>query len=380
MNQFHRTCPILLAGLLLITGCTADPEPEPEPQTSPTPTDTAESSPTQSPEVETTAPTEIPDPIELGSVEVIAEGLATPWSVAFAGETPILSERDDSRIVALNDDGSVRELTTVEQTDPGGEGGLLGLAIHEDTLFAYLTASNDNLVLAFDLSGEADSLELGEPEVLLEGIPASDYHNGGRLAIGPDDMLYITTGDALEPSGSQDLNSLAGKILRITPSGDIPDDNPFENSPVYSYGHRNPQGIAWAADGTMYSSEFGQDDWDELNIIEPGGNYGWPEVEGIEEQEGFIDPIQQWTPEEASPSGIEINEGTLLMASLRGERLWEIPLQDATSSTAHFEYEYGRMRDVATAPDGSIWVLTSNTDGVGSPTDQDDRILRIEVQ
>lgn len=374
MPRIHRICPTLLAGILFVTGCTPDPEP-----TSSATTDTPDASAPQSAEAEI-APVEIADPIELGAAEVIAEELATPWSVAFAGNTPVLSERDDARIVALNEDGSVRELTTVEQTDPGGEGGLLGIAIHKDQLFAYLTTASDNRVLVFDLTGEGESLELGNPEVLLEGIPASDYHNGGRLAIGPDDMLYITTGDALEPSGSQDLDSLAGKILRVTPSGDVPDDNPFKGSAVYSYGHRNPQGIAWAADGTMYSSEFGQDDWDELNVIEPGGNYGWPEVEGIGEHEDFIDPIQQWTPADASPSGIEINAGSVLMASLRGERLWEIPLSDVTSSTAHFEYEYGRMRDVTTAPDGSIWILTSNTDGVGDPTSQDDRIIRIELQ
>lgn len=384
MPKLHRAYPMLLTSALLIAGCGAEPESTPE-STSPATQEPSitESSPptsTEEPRDEPTVSIEDLVPIELGSAEVIAEGLETPWSVVFAGQTPILTERDNARIVALKDDGTVRELTTVEQTDPGGEGGLLGLAISEHQLFAYLTSAHDNRVLAFEISGEADALELGEPEVLLEGIPASDYHNGGRLAIGPDDMLYITTGDALEPSGSQDLDSLAGKILRISPSGAIPADNPFENSPVYSYGHRNPQGMAWAADGTMYSSEFGQDDWDELNIIEAGGNYGWPEVEGIANHDDYIDPIQQWTPADASPSGIEINEGTLLMAALRGERLWEIPLADHTTSSAHFEYEYGRMRDVATAPDGSIWILTSNTDGVGTPTSQDDRIIRIELE
>ncbi|GAA4118513.1 PQQ-dependent sugar dehydrogenase [Enteractinococcus coprophilus] len=372
MQFLQRTCPILLAGILLVTGCAADPEP--------TTMDTPEASQPASDHAETATPSKNPDPIELGTVEVIAQGLTTPWSVAFAGDTPVLSERDNARIVALNDEGTVRELAVVDQATPGGEGGLLGIVIHQDKLLAYLTTATDNRILSFDLSGAGETLALGKPEVLLDGIPASDYHNGGRLGIGPDGMLYATTGDALEPSGSQDLDSLAGKILRITPSGDIPDDNPFENSPVYSYGHRNPQGIAWAADGTMYASEFGQDDWDELNAIEPGGNYGWPEVEGAEDQEEFIDPVQQWIPKDASPSGIEINDGTLLMAALRGERLWAIPLDDVTTSNAYFEHEYGRLRDVATAPDGSIWVLTSNTDGNGAPTPVDDRILRIEVQ
>src|SRR5699024_1493733 len=203
-------------------------------------------------------------------------------------------------------------------------------------------------------------------------------HNGGRIAFGPDGMLYVTTGDAGDPSHAQDPDSPAGKILRLTPDGEIPNDNPVDGSPVHSLGHRNPQGLDWADDGTLYASEFGEDTWDELNIIEPGGNYGWPEVEGIGGDENYIDPGQQWTPAEASPSAIEIRDETLFMVSLRGQRLWEIPLTNVATSTDHFIDDFGRLRDVTTAPDGSLWILTNNTDGVGQPSEGDDRILRIE--
>jgi glucose/arabinose dehydrogenase len=208
-------------------------------------------------------------------------------------------------------------------------------------------------------------------------LDAAGNHNGGRIAFGPDGMLYATVGDAGDPSSAQDLDSLAGKILRITPEGDVPADNPFDGSPVYSYGHRNPQGLAWDDEGTLYASEFGQDTWDELNVIRAGGNYGWPEVEGVADREGYIDPVQQWTPDEASPSGIAIVGGSLFIANLRGERLREIPLDDLAASVEQFDGEFGRLRDVVVAPDGGLWVLTNNTDGRGSPSAGDDRIIRV---
>lgn len=266
----------------------------------------------------------------------------------------------------------------VEDAAPRGEGGLLGLAAHENYLYAYYTAENENRIERFSISGEPGRLELGNPETLLDGIPAGVTHNGGRLAFGPDGMLYATAGDAGNREDAQNRESLSGKILRLTPEGEVPEDNPFPGSPVYSYGHRNPQGLAWAEDGTMYSSEFGQNTWDELNVIEPGGNYGWPEVEGMGGSDEFIDPVQQWEPAEASPSGIAIKDETLYMANLRGARLHEIPLPQATESVAHFTDEYGRLRDVTVAPDGSLWVMTNNTDGRGNPSDGDDRILRFE--
>lgn len=347
----------------LITGCGSQ---QPAPQDSPISPETHEAG-------------QDSEPVPLEDVTVIADNLDAPWSIAFADQTPVISQRDTARIVELDEAGEAREVAVVEQTEPAGEGGLLGIAIFQEHLYAYLTTSEDNRVHRYELTGDPGSLQLGDAEVILEGIPAAQNHNGGRLAFGPDDMLYITTGDAVEPSQSQDVDSLAGKILRLTPEGEVPADNPFDNSPVYSYGHRNPQGLDWTDDGTMYASEFGQDTWDELNVIQPGGNYGWPEVEGIGTNDEYINPVQQWTPAEASPSGIEISDDALFMVSLRGERLWEIPLDEPETSTAHFTNEFGRLRDVTTAPDGSLWVLTSNTDGNGEPSAQDDRILEITL-
>ncbi|WP_194422483.1 PQQ-dependent sugar dehydrogenase [Microbacterium abyssi] len=311
------------------------------------------------------------------SVEVVARGLDAPWSIAFHDETPLLSERDSGRMLELAADGTPREVGVIDAAVPGGEGGLLGIAVHEEHLYAYYTASGDNRLERYELTGDPGALGLGPREVLLEGLPSAGVHNGGRIAFGPDGMLYVTVGDAGDRSSAQDVESLSGKILRLTPDGEVPEDNPIDGSPVYSYGHRNPQGLAWAEDGTMYASEFGQDTWDELNVIEAGGNYGWPEVEGIAEEDGYIDPVQQWAPADASPSGMAVAEGSIWIANLRGERLREVPLDDLADSTEHHVGEYGRLRDATVAPDGSLWVLTNNTDGRGEPGPDDDRILRI---
>lgn len=314
-----------------------------------------------------------------GAVEIISTGLAAPWSIAFLDDTPLVSERDSGRVLELDGEGNGREIATIAGVVARGEGGLLGIAVHDGYLYAYFTASGENRVERFELIGEPGSLSLGEAETILDGLPAAGVHNGGRIAFGPDGMLYVTAGDANDRASAQSLDALSGKILRLTPSGDVPDDNPFAGSPVYSYGHRNPQGIAWDAEGTLYASEFGQNTWDELNIIEPGGNYGWPQVEGIAGQEGFIDPVQQWRPSDASPSGIAIAADTLYIANLRGQRLRAVPLADPGTATELLVGEYGRLRDAVAAPDGSIWVLTNNTDGRGRPAADDDRILRLPV-
>ena len=314
-----------------------------------------------------------------GAVEIISTGLAAPWSIAFLDDIPLVSERDSGRVLELDGEGNGREIATIAGVVARGEGGLLGIAVHDGYLYAYFTASGENRVERFELIGEPGSLSLGEAETILDGLPAAGVHNGGRIAFGPDGMLYVTAGDANDRASAQSLDALSGKILRLTPSGDVPDDNPFAGSPVYSYGHRNPQGIAWDAEGTLYASEFGQNTWDELNIIEPGGNYGWPQVEGIAGQEGFVDPVQQWRPSDASPSGIAIAADTLYIANLRGQRLRAVPLADPGTATELLVGEYGRLRDAVAAPDGSIWVLTNNTDGRGRPAADDDRILRLSV-
>ena len=344
---------ILLSGLLLLTSCGDNSDQPPQPATSETPA--AASS--------------------LGEPETVAENLDAPWSIAFYNGIPLVSERDSARILELDDAGQAREVTVVEDAAPRGEGGLLGLAVHENHLYAYYTAKNENRIERFSISGDPGSLTLGNAETILDGIPAGSTHNGGRLARGPDNMLYATAGDAGNREDAQDRESLSGKILRLTPEGEVPEDNPFPDSPVYSYGHRNPQGLAWAEDGTMYASEFGQNTWDELNVIESGGNYGWPEVEGMGDNDEYINPVQQWEPSEASPSGIAILGNSLFMANLRGARLHEIPRENTSHSVSHLIDEYGRLRDVTVAPDSSLWVMTNNTDGRGNPAPEDDRIL-----
>lgn len=348
----------LVAGLL--AGCTTE--------------DSGSDSPTQSGERSGDAGA---TSAEDSDIEVIARNLESPWSIAFHDATPIVSERDSGRILEIAADGSSREVGVVDGVQASGEGGLLGLAIHEKFLYAYYTAANDNRIDRFSISGEQGSLQLGDPDPVLSGIPSASFHNGGRISFGPDDMLYATSGDAGASDNAQDKGSLSGKILRMTPEGQRPADNPFPDSLVYSFGHRNPQGLDWDKDGTLYASEFGQDTWDELNVIEAGGNYGWPEVEGIAENDDFIDPVQTWKPADASPSGLVVVGESIFVANLRGERLRDIPMRDLTTATEFYAGEFGRLRDVAEAPDGSVWVLTNNTDGRGDPAEDDDRIIRV---
>jgi len=285
--------------------------------------------------------------------------------------------------VRVAGDGAVTDLGQVPGVDPGGEGGLLGLALSpafadDSLLYAYRTASDGNEVVRLRLDGD----RLGEPEVVLSGIPKSGNHNGGRLKFGPDEMLYVTTGDAGDTSRSQDPDSLGGKILRITADGDPAPGNPFDGSPVWSLGHRNVQGIGWDAAGRMYASEFGQNALDELNLIEPGANYGWPLVEGGGGAPEFVDPLVTWSTDEASPSGIAVTGAAVYLAALRGERLWRVPLSDggtAGSPVAHLTGEVGRLRDVVVTSEGSLLVLTNNTSR-GDAAPDDDRLLSIPLE
>ena len=329
----------------------------------------------------TTAPAQPGQVTPTGTPQVVATGLGAPWSVVFRNGTPLISERDSARILELGDDGTARAIGTVQGVEHAGEGGLLGLAVDDQgRLYAYSTAADGNRIQRFDVTGTPGSLALGQPKTILDQIPSASYHDGGRMAFGPDGMLYVTVGDAGQSSRAQDLDSPGGKILRMTPDGEVPQDNPFSGSLVYSYGHRNPQGLTWADDGTMFATEFGQNTWDELNIITPGTNYGWPTVEGIANTEGFTDPVQQWAPSAASPSGMTIVNGTLFIANLRGAVLRAVPVADPTASTDYYNSEYGRIRDVVVTPDGALWFVTNNTDGRGDPGPDDDRILSVGLE
>lgn len=317
---------------------------------------------------------------ELGTPAVITTGLAAPWSVVFlSGGTPLISQRDHGEILELDAQGRSRVIGTVADVVHTGESGLLGLAVDDqDRLYAYSTGPDGNRIQRYRLSGDPGFLALGEPESIIEDLPSASFHDGGRIAFGPDGLLYATVGDAGQREAAQDPDSLAGKILRLTPDGEVPADNPTPGSPVYSLGHRNPQGLAWAADGTLFAAEFGQNTWDELNVITPGANYGWPVVEGIAGDDRYVDPVQQWAPADASPSGIAISGETIFVANLRGRVLRTVPVGDPATSASHYAGDYGRLRDVARAPDGRLWLITNNTDGRGSPGPDDDRVLAVD--
>ncbi len=316
----------------------------------------------------------------------LASGLEAPWSVVpLPGGGALISQRGDGTVLELTPDGGLRTAGTVPGVVSGGESGLHGLALLETdggrVLYAYFGAENDNRVARMPLLCEPGAYGLGEEEVILDGIPRASTHDGGRLAFGPDGYLYVTTGDAQLRDAAQDRSSLGGKILRITRDGDPAPGNPW-NTPVWSMGHRNVQGIAWTEDGTMWASEFGQDTWDELNRIEGGANYGWPVVDGVAGRDDFVDPVASWATSKASPSGIATVGETVFIAGLRGKRLWQVDTRAGEvvgEPVDAFAGEFGRLRDVVALPDGSLWVLTSNTDGRGSPRPGDDVLLRVEL-
>ncbi|MGQ0467584.1 MAG: PQQ-dependent sugar dehydrogenase [Sporichthyaceae bacterium] len=317
----------------------------------------------------------------------LTQGLDAPWGlVALPDGSVLISQRDNAEVVRVGKDGARETVGKVSGVFPGGEGGLMGLAIAPDfdsdpAVYTYFTASGDNRIVKLPYRDG----KFGDPTVILQGIKKAGIHNGGRIAFGPDGKLYAGTGDAAIKDTSQDANSLNGKILRLNPDGSVPADNPTKGSPVYSLGHRNVQGLDWDDDGNLWAAEFGQNTWDELNLIKPGANYGWPTVEGRAGREGFVDPVAQWRPSVASPSGIAVAGGSVWMAGLKGERLWQIPIvkggrdPQTGEPKAHFEGEYGRLRTVVRTPDGDLYLTNSTTDGRGRPGDNDDRLFRVEL-
>lgn len=383
MSKGHMRSRLVLTSLALTvgvaTGC-ADTTPAPIPRVT---------QPTDLPSQPTPSATTSDEPGSTSGdrgrapkvVGTLVDLLEVPWGVDFLpGGAAVVTERISGRVLQVTPDGTLRRLGAIAAAVPEGEAGLLGVAVSPDfdsdrTLFFYLTTGTDNRVIRARLDG----MTLGRPTVVLDGIPRGFIHDGGRIAFGPDGYLYVSTGETGEPALAQDTDSLAGKILRITPDGAPAPGNPDPGSPVWSLGHRNVQGLAFDGTGRLWASEFGDQTFDELNRITAGANYGWPEVEGRGGEPEYVDPRVTWSTEDASPSGLAFADGSLWMAALRGQRLWRIPLEGDTTGepVGLLSGDYGRIRTVVTTPDGDLWVATSNRDGRGSPADEDDRILLV---
>ncbi|MEJ2857153.1 MULTISPECIES: PQQ-dependent sugar dehydrogenase [unclassified Saccharothrix] len=305
------------------------------------------------------------------AVRTVATGQAVPWDIEFLPDgSGIFTERDTKRIKKITGT-TVTTVHTVDQAVPGGEGGLLGLAVSptfatDNTVYVYYTASADNRIARVRLGGAV--------EPIVTGIPKARIHNGGGLEFGPDGYLWATTGDAGVTGNAQNVNSLGGKVLRFTTTGAAAPGNPF-TSRVYTLGHRNPQGITWA-NGRAYATEFGQSQTDELNWIQPGKNYGWPTCEGTCGDSRFVDPVKTWPTSQAGPTGIGFYKDALYLGAVTGRRVWKVPVSGTTLGTPVSLFTgYGRIRAVAPAPDGTLWIGTSNRDGRGTPATTDDRIL-----
>ncbi|MEP6666004.1 MAG: PQQ-dependent sugar dehydrogenase [Nocardioidaceae bacterium] len=333
-----------------------------------------------------TATTQSLSPTKDATVRVtatIAHGLEVPWGLAFLPDgSALVSQRNQGTISSI-DHGVVTEVGQIPETAPTSEGGLLGLAVSpefatDQKVFAYVTTNEDNRVLSMAYDGHT----ISKVTPILTGIPFGSIHDGGRLAFGPDGYLYVSTGETGNGDLAADRGSLGGKILRITAEGKPAPGNPDSRSPVWTFGHRNIQGLAFDDHDRLWASEFGSDVWDEVNRVERGNNYGWPAAEGDANLKGLTDPLVQWRPEDASPSGLAFANGALWTAGLRGERLWEIPVESNGTlgqPLAHFVGKYGRLRTVVAAPDGSLWLTTSNRDGRGFPAAGDDRIFRVSI-
>ncbi|MFI1394772.1 PQQ-dependent sugar dehydrogenase [Streptomyces sp. NPDC020681] len=380
---------VLAAALLLFgAGCSSGDGKEPVGQKAPT---TTAPGPSGTGANGSPSPTGPPAKGSVKVVSTLTEGLKSPWGVAALPDGDLLvASRDEGTITRIDaENGKKTEIGSVPGVSPGGEGGLLGLAISPDfasdrQVYAYFTTESDNRIarMLYDEQKPAGQ-QLGAPDTILRDIPKGVIHNGGRIAFGPDKMLYAGTGETGDTGLAQDRKSLGGKILRMTPDGQPVHGNPDADSIVYSWGHRNVQGLAWDSEKRLWAAEFGQNTWDELNLIEPGKNYGWPQVEGKGGKSGFVDPVAQWTTAEASPSGIAYAAGSIWMAGLRGERLWRIPLSGTAPLAEPQSFladKHGRLRTVLSAGGSKLWLVTSETDNRGTPESGDDKILELEVK
>lgn len=321
--------------------------------------------------------------------EIIADGLEAPWEIVVMSDERFLLTERDGRVILL-ENGKTYDIAEVKAE---GEGGLLGITLsptfNEDQLiylyYTYLEEGETfNKVSQFTFTEK----NLIDEKTIIDQIPGSNNHNGGRIKFGPDDKLYITTGDAQEEEHSQDMNSLAGKILRINPDGSVPLDNPFTNSPIFALGLRNPQGLAWhPVTGDLFASDHGPDSRDEINLIEPGGNYGWPEVTCDQDDSQYNNPITCYSDFTLAPSGIDFyvndieEEISLYVAGLRGNRVVRIYLDKEGNFLKQESIleEFGRIRTVVHHEKG-VYLVTNNTDGRGTPKQDDDKVIKITIK
>ncbi|MEB7051516.1 PQQ-dependent sugar dehydrogenase [Mammaliicoccus sciuri] len=318
---------------------------------------------------------------ETKGIETVAQGLDIPWSIARSDDVFYLSERPGKIIKIDGNKKTEQQVDLDKEVSTAAEAGLLGFVLAPDfkdskEAYAYYTYEDNNQFNRIvKLKLENDTWK--EDEVLIDKIPSGQYHHGGRLKIGPDDKLYATTGDASNEQNAQDKDTLGGKILRINLDGSKPKDNPISNSYVYSYGHRNPQGIVWTPDGQMYASEHGNQANDEINEIKEGQNYGWPVIEGNEENDNMETPIfTSGSDDTWSPSGIAFKDGIIYSAALRGEGIMKFDVEkDEMKKVAT---KYGRIRDVYIVND-DLYFVSNNTDGRGNPSQNDDKMYKVSL-
>lgn len=331
----------------------------------------------------------VQEEVKPSDIEIIAENLNIPWEVTFLPNGEILVTERPGTLRKIWPD---KKVITVEGVYHVGEGGLLGMALHPDFertrwIYLYLTTKIPEGFANRVERYYFESDRLTERTVIIDSIPGAAYHDGGRIAFGPDGYLYITTGDAGNEDSAQDINSLAGKILRIRDDGTIPRDNPFGNA-VYSYGHRNSQGLAWDEQNRLWATEHGRSGvlsgFDELNLIEKGVNYGWPVIQGDEKAEGMRTPMVNSGPDETwAPAGAVYLDNRIFFTGLRGESLYEAKISsDGTVEyiRAHWQGTFGRLRAIQKGPDGYFYLTTSNTDGRGNPRPGDDKLIRINPE